>query len=419
MKNSKFILILSVLAAMLYSCNNELSFYEQYFTNQRARVNITFIGDFNKQQVTIKEIYKENLWSGSKNNLIDTLNYGEYRYSIYSKDGKLIFSKGFNNLFSEWRTVEEAKNTVKEFDESHWIPYPKDAVEFVISHRDKSTGNFTEIYREKIDPQSSTIKIPTPNKYQIDTIHYSGDVTKKVDLVFVAEGYSKEESAKYISDVKRLTSYLFSMEPYSSRKEDFNIWALKSFNNCSGETPLKSTFSTFGIDRYLTVPDHSDLGEILYNTHNDAIYILVNSPKYGGGGIYNYYSIGPSDHPLFGELFLHEFGHSFGGLADEYYSSQVAYEEFYNLNVEPWEPNITTLINFSNKWEDLIKKDTPVPTPNSTEYQDIVGLFEGGGYMTKGIYRPYFTCRMKENNAPGFCPVCINAINKVIDSYVK
>lgn len=419
MKNFRHIFIYILTIYILTSCVENKTLYETYFTDQRARINIVFQGDAYSQKASIKEIYKESVWSGSKNNLVDTLHYGEYRYSLYTKDGQLIFSKGFNNLFSEWRTIEQAKLTTNEFVESHWIPFPKQIVDFVLYYRDKSSGEFEELHRETIDPNSKNISIPKEFNYQIDTIQYSGNFSNKVDIVFVAEGYSHNESDKFKDDVNRATEYLFSMEPYSTRRSDFNVWALNSFNDQDDKTPLSSTFSTFGIDRYLTIPDHSSLGAILHNSHNDAVYILVNSSQYGGGGIYNYYAIGVSDHNLYGELFVHEFGHSFGGLGDEYYSSQVAYEEFYNLNIEPWEPNLTTRVNFSNKWESLINKETPIPTPNSYEYKNTIGLFEGGGYMSKGIYRPYLTCRMKENSAPDFCPVCIRAINKIIDSYVK
>lgn len=219
------------------------------------------------------------------------------------------------------------------------------------------------------------------------------------------------------------------IEPYRSRMSDFNIWAVESVSKESGpdiphndiwkNTALSSNFYTFRIDRYLTAPNQSIVAKAASNAQCDALYVIVNTEKYGGGGIFNFYGLSMSDHKFSAEVFVHEFGHSFAGLGDEYYSSEVAYDEFYNLKTEPWEPNITTNVNFESKWKDMIDPKTPVPTPNDVAYKDVVGLFEGGGYMSKGIFRPHLDCRMKTNTAGGFCPVCVRAINKMIDYYTK
>jgi len=403
--------------------------YEQYFTNERLRLDITFAGDLNTQSVFLENLHKEEFWSGSKKNLVDPFDYGDYYYKVFNSNNELIFSKGFNTLFREWRTTAEAKTTKRSFASSYWIPFPKEAVKVVFYERLKETGKLVELESFNIDPNDKLISMEVENDFKINKIIYNGVPSDKVDLLFIAEGYTQEQMDKFRADAERFAGYLFDIEPYKSRKEDFNIWAVESVSKDSGtdiphqniwkNTVLSSNFYTFYIDRYLTVSDQRGVASVASNAHCDAMYVIVNTEKYGGGGIYNFYGLSMADNRVAAEVFVHEFGHSFAGLADEYYTSEVAYEEFYNFNVEPWEPNITTLVDFSKKWEAMITTGAPIPTPNDESYKGVVGLFEGGGYMAKGIYRPVFNCRMKANNAESFCPVCTAAINRMIDYYAK
>jgi len=182
---------------------------------------------------------------------------------------------------------------------------------------------------------------------------------------------------------------------------------------------LNSSFYTFNLDRYLTTQDIKSVNDYAALVPHDNIVVLINSDKYGGGGVYNYYSGTTAGHKLSQKVFLHEIGHGFAGLADEYYNSTVTYDEFYPLDVEPWEPNITTRINFESKWKNMIGKNTPIPTPSEEKYNNTTGLFEGGGYSAKGIFRPETDCRMKSNSTAGFCSVCRKAIKEMIEFYIK
>ncbi|HEN20887.1 MAG TPA: hypothetical protein ENN86_02635 [Desulfobacteraceae bacterium] len=234
---------------------------------------------------------------------------------------------------------------------------------------------------------------------------------------------------KFHSDVKKLADILFEYEPFSDYKDKFNIWAVDAISAESGtdipgegiyrKTALNSSFYTFDLDRYLTTFDIKSVRDYAAVVPYDNIVVLINSERYGGGGMYNYYSGTTSDHVLTPQVFIHELGHGFAGLADEYYTSDVAYEEFYPFDVEPWEANITTLVDFESKWKDMIGSEIPVPTPPDDEYKDLVGLFEGGGYSAKGIYRPQMDCRMKSNEAASFCKVCQQALREMIEFYTK
>lgn len=390
--------------------------YTQNFTNERLRLDIVFAGDALVQDCFLEGLFKEPFWSGSQNSLTQDLNYGDYNYRIEDKSGKILFSKGFNNLFQEWRTTPEAKEIKRSFRGSYSIPFPKNRVNVIFSARSKADGLFYDISSFPIDPNDKQICIGTNNSYKVDTLLYNGNPSNKVDIVFIAEGYTAMEMDKFREDSRLFTKHLFDIEPYKSRKSDFNIWAVEAVSKDSGtdiphnniwkNTALSSSFYTFKIDRYLTAPDQSIVASAAANVPYDALYVIVNTDKYGGGGIYNFYGLSMASHQTTAEVFVHEFGHSFAGLADEYYSSDVAYEEFYNLSLEPWEPNITTLVNFEQKWSNMLESKE-------------AGIFEGGGYMAKGIFRPALECRMKSNNALNFCPVCTVSINKMIDHYTK
>ena len=245
----------------------------------------------------------------------------------------------------------------------------------------------------------------------------------------IAEGYTSSEMEKFRNDVKKLGNYLFNQAPFGKYKNNINIYGIEAVSGESGadvpgkgiyvNTALNSSYYTFDTDRYLTTQDIKAVNDYAAYAPHDQIIILINSSTYGGGGVYNYYTASTIDHKLSPEVIVHEFGHGFVGLGDEYGGGDVAYEEFYPLKVEPWEPNITTLVDFDSKWKNMIPAGVPVPTPNDPKYKNVTGLFEGGGYVDKGIYRSALDCRMRTNEAKGFCEVCQKAIEKMILFYIE
>lgn len=405
--------------------------YETYFTPDRLRIDLTFAGDASYQKIYLDGLVKECAWSGSKTNLIDTFNYGEYRLEVQTLQGEAIYSKGFNTLFQEWRTTADAVTTPQAFCSSYTIPYPKEKVVLKVYERVKATGVYSEIFSVGINPADKLISHEVANSWKVSSLMQNGDPATKVDLCFIAEGYTAQEMDKFRADARRFTEYLFTMAPYNRHKEDFNIWLVESVSEESGtdiphedvwkKTVANSNFYTFRSDRYLTAQNQKTICQIATAAPYDALYVIVNNEKYGGGGIYNFYGLSASNCKWAEEVFVHEFGHSFAGLGDEYYDSSTSYEEFYNIKIEPWEPNLTTLVNFESKWKDMLPSGTSVPTPPLSDPKDNVsmGVFEGGGYMAKGIYRPVMDCRMKTNQAQGFCPVCQRAIEKMIGYYCK
>jgi hypothetical protein len=403
--------------------------FDKYFTNKVLRFDFMLAGDYQKTLVYPVGMKEELFWAGSNTNLINPFNSGNFRYELFDLDGKkLIYSRSFSTLFQEWQTTAEAKTIERSYYEVATMPYPKEKVRFVLSKRDRN-GLFSELYETIIDPSSYFIRKENPVKVATTKIYDGGDPHTAVDLAFIAEGYTVNEMGKFRDDVKKMADFLFAEAPFSDFKNKFNIWAVEAISQESGtdipgeniyvNTALNSSFYTFDLARYLTTLDIKTVNDYAAAVPHDNIIVLINSNRYGGGGVYNYYSGTTTGNELSPKVFIHEFGHGFAGLADEYYSSAVTYDEFYPLNVEPWEPNITTRVNFESKWKKMIASDIPLPTPSEEKFKNITGLFEGGGYSAKGIYRPEQDCRMKSNGPKGYCSVCRNAVKEMIEFYIK
>lgn len=404
--------------------------YDDYFTSKSLRIDFLLAGDCTYQKVFIDKYSEEPIWAGTRTNLIPTFEYGEYQFRAYDKaSGTEIFRYGFSTLFMEWRSTLEAKSVPRAYPQVVTMPYPKNTIEVEFFERNKADGKWVSMLKNTIDPASMFISKEAKISYPRVKIVDGGASENKVDMVFVAEGYTKDQIAKFEKDVRFMVDYFFQREPYKSRKGDFNVWAVMSPSESVGpdnpgksywsRTPMASTFYTFGTDRYLTTSDYKAVRDVVWDVPTDAIFILTNTEVYGGGGIYNYYAMASSDNRYRGEVMIHEFGHSFAGLGDEYFDSETAYEDFYNLKVEPWEPNITTLVNFDAKWKKMLPAKTPIPTPVDIAQPRKLGVYEGGGYMSKGIYRPIDKCQMRVNTKDGFCPVCQQAISNAIDYFVK
>ena len=403
--------------------------FDKHFENKSLRIDFALSGNVDSQTAALQQLREEPVWGGPLKNLIEPFDYGGYNIKVYDKaSGELIYFRSFNTLFEEWRTTEQSGVETQSWTNSISVPYPKNEISVTISGRSRATMKFDPLLTLDINPSSIYINRDKLKENRVGKVQYSGDPSRKVDLVFLAEGYTKDEQSKFDADVKRFTDSLFQTHPFNTRKNDFNIWSVGLISEESGtdvsgkgvfrNTALNSGFYTFGVERYLTTPDMKSIRDAVWNVPCDAVFILVNTDIYGGGGMYNFYAIGTSDHPKTPSVFVHEFGHSFGGLADEYFSSEVAYDEetFYSLKVEPWEPNITTLVDFDSKWKDLLPSSTPIPTPADDEHIRKAGVYEGAGYLSKGIYRPMINCMMR-NYAP-FCPACSRAIAKMIDFFV-
>lgn len=398
--------------------------FNTYFENKSLRIDFALNGNAKEQSAALIGAREEPVWGGPKKNLVDQFNYGGYFVRVHdSATSQVIYSRGFNTLFEEWRTTEQANLEMQSWYNSISIPYPKQTIMLEVLGRNRKDNLFYELMWVAINPKSIFIDRSKLKENKIIQLQHKGDPNGKVDLVFLPEGYTAKETAKFVADAKRFMEALFKTPPFDKYRDDFNIWAVDVPSAESGvdipgkgifkNTAFNTGFYTFGIERYMTTRDMKAVHDALWNVPYDAVFILVNTEIYGGGGFYNYYAMGSANNAQTLNVFTHELGHSLAGLSDEYFSSEVAYsDDFYNLKQEPWEPNLTTLVNFSSKWSDLLPPGTPIPTPPEGN-EDRVGVYEGGGYQAKGIYRPMVHCMMRDFWP--FCPVCSRAIVKMVN----
>ena len=401
--------------------------FNEHFIDKSLRFDFYHVGDSSSEQIVFDELIEEPIWGGSKVNLVDKLNLGEYKVALFSKEGSEIYSKGFSTLFKEWQTTKEAKTRTRAYSGAVLMPYPKDEVTLKIYTRDEK-NEFAEIYKLEIDPNNYFIREGNHEKYDVEEIKVTGEPSKKYDIVFIPEGYTEGEMDKFIEDCTNLTKHLNEYSPFDELNSSFNFWAVKAPSEESicdipaediwGNTLLNSSYYTFDSERYLMTEDYQKVCDVASNAPYDQIYILANSKKYGGGAIFNFYSLTVTNDPNYKEIFVHELGHGLAGLADEY-AYDNTFEDLFPVGVEPWEKNITTLANFSSKWENDLMENTPVPTPKDSADVYKLGVYEGAGYVTKGVYRPSYNSIMRTLEVKEFNKICKDAIKEVVEFYSR
>lgn len=408
----KKLLIISILS-LIATCVNAQEFGE-YFEDRTLRLDYTFAGDVGRQEIYLDELVSLPRWYGRKHRLAELPLKGNGQITVRTlTDKEVIYRHSFSSLFQEWLATDEAKRVRKSFENVLLVPFPKAAVEITVEltdYHDKVVASLVHT----VDPSDILIRKagekPTPST----TLLQAADTTRCIHVAYVAEGYTAEEMDTFLNDCMTAMDALFEHEPFKQTKGRFNMIAVMPPSAESGtsepgkgiwkDTPLGSHFDTFYSDRYLTTLHLKKLHDVLAGTAYEHIIVLVNTDRYGGGGIYNSYNLTYAHGDNFRPVVVHEFGHSFGGLGDEYpYGDD---DPMYFADTEPWEPNLTTKANFTGKWEKLIEEGK-------------AGLVEGGGYLSKGVWRGFDNCRMRTNEEPEFCLVCQQALRRLIDFYTE
>ena len=443
----KRIIITSAAVALLAAVNvqaqdNAGGIFDNYLTDSTLRIDYIFAGDATSQEIYLDEMSASEGWAGRRVNMDKVPVAGNGCITLRdSASSKVLYRQTFSTLFQEWQTTEEATRIRKSFENVYLLPMPKKAATVTVelfSHRGVKNASFTH----PVDPSDILIRKMTPNPAPHKYLHRSGSPEECIDIAIVAEGYTAKEARLFYKDARAAVDALLEHEPFGKYAGRLNFVAVALPSEESGvtvplendwkRTPLSSGFSTFYMDRYLTTLRLKDLADRLQGIAYEHIIILANTDTYGGGGIYNSYTLTTAHHSGFRPVVVHEFGHSFAGLADEYYYDDM-YSPYYFPDVEPWEQNITTMADFNSKWADMMPanaaKDADgryLPTPpikdselwksiaEGADTEAIVGTYEGGGYLSKGVFRPYPDCRMKSNVGPMFCPVCQRAIERII-----
>ena len=401
--------------------------FHAYFNNYTLNIRCYHSGRLGVEYYSIDEIYGTKIWAGSKTNLLDNTNLGAHRIEIYlPKTNTLIYSHNYCSLFEEWQTTNEAKNSCGNFEEVLRIPYPQQEVDIVFLSRD-SVGGWFQVEKKRIEMFKVGMKDKKKvSKYKPYSLHIASEnVNKKLDVVIVPAGYTQKDSLKMVQDLELFTQQFFAKPPFSDSKDKVNIWGVCYFSEQTGipgldstlsnNTYLGVTYNTFGSKRYIMTRNVFNLNELIEDVPYDEIVIMCNSSVYGGGGIFNFYATSYVN-PKNGFVLTHEFGHTFAGLGDEYSENDIDVEGA-TQKIEPWQKNVTSLKDFSKKWQDMMDKNTPIPTPCTQEYEGKVGVYEGAAYVSKGLYRPYQDCLMRSDKP--FCPVCTREINKMLELYTK
>jgi hypothetical protein len=436
------------------------------------RLDYVHIGTDKEEHFALRGLVLEGPWPGSLLQTIDDTNFGSYFFEVRDlRTNHVLYSRGFSSIFDEWKDTSEAKERSRAFSESLRFPLPQAPVQVVLKRRDERNA-FREAWSLIVDPADPTIdRAGPPGTVAVWSIQKNGEPSEKVDLLLMGDGYTAAEMPKWHADARRLAEMLFSHSPFKERLSDFNVWAVDTPSEDSGvsrpsdgvykRSALGTAYDTFGSERYVLSFDNERIRRAASAAPYEFIEIAVNDRKYGGGGLFNQYATVAVDNAFTPYVFVHEFGHHFAGLADEYYTSEVAQQ--LREPSEPWEANVT-IDPRASKWRELISPGTPLPTPWAKEayetaqreiqgrrrqiraqgrpedemealfreerermtlllaqgpYAGAVGAFEGAGYRAKGYFRPRADCLMFGRDEVGFCPVCRRAIERIIDLYAR
>ena len=424
MKKFKNHTFLCVILVFLFT-NSYCQDFETYFDNKTLRIDYLHSGTLTDETIEFKNYWEKDEWQGSKNKLIDNSHFGSTLFSVYdSATNNLIFSKSYCTLFDEYRATEKGRQTRGDFEECVNMPKPKKTVQIMIETTSRRLEKKT-VFASYFNPETTKFSAMTKD-YEVLDLHTGGKTEECFNILIVPDGYAKDDIEKLKHDTQRAANYILGCSPFDSLSKHINIRAVAGISAEKGitdpnagifkNTLLSSSFNVIDVDRYLMCEKVWKLHEVADDAPYDAILILANTAKYGGGGIYNFYATvySDGDEKTLAYVTVHELGHSIAGLADEYYSSEVSVQDFFPLDVEPVEPNLTTLVDFDKKWKSMLAEETPIPTPSEETYKGVLGLFEGGGYCAKGVYRPWLNCTMKDKIYNNFCPVCKKIIENTI-----
>jgi hypothetical protein len=472
------------------AASNLTNDFDLYFSDATLRVDFVQFGDGTQEFVGLDRLIRQGVWAGPTRHLVDRFGYGRYAVKlVHLSTGAILFERGFDSYFGEYRTTEAARNGLaRAYHNTMLVPFPLQPVRLLIERR--AAGEEPEVlWSSIVDPESVEIATepPTPGATVVQA-HASSSPHRTLDIAVIGEGYRADEAALFRDDLARFASLMLSQRPYADFEDRIAIRGVHLPSAESGadepthgryrSTAVGMTFNSLGSERYMLTEQNRSLRDIAAHVPYDALVIMVNHTRYGGGGIYNSYCSFTAHNEWSGYLLLHEFGHSFAGLADEYYSSDVAYSDFYPPGTEPVEANITANVDRESlKWADLVAADTPLPTPwskerfdsvgaefqekrqrinaelaeavrngapadeiaaleqqqqelaeetagwteaflDDLEHADAVGAFEGAGYASEGLYRPMADCLMFRRGIQPLCRVCERAVVEVIRSSI-
>lgn len=417
--------VIMSLVALVASATDTVEF-AKWFADSTLRVDYALCADRGRVSAYRHGMRKIAGWAGRRHNLDTLALMGNGQVTMRSRiDGRVIYTQSFSTLMQEWLSTPEAKEDNGAWEMTALLPLPKDSVDIELTltdmRRDTIARCMTRYY-------PGDILVASRQTARVDSVYMVRSPREDaIDVVLLSEGYTVAERDSFLNHARVAVDEIMSYEPWRQSADRWNFVAVFTPSADSGvsvpakgqwlDTAFGSHFSTFYSARYLTTPRVWALHDAAEGVPYEHIIVLANTDEYGGGGIYNNYTLTAARNEWFRPVVVHEFGHSFGGLADEYFYDGDVMEDSYPQDIEPWEPNITTLVDFGSKWRYLLDDSVPVPTPPAQMGKYPVGVYEGGGYSAKGVYRPAFECRMRNNSYPTFCGACASALTRLIDFY--
>lgn len=439
----KKVYILTAIMATLLSCGTQKNastvapiagkkiVYNDLFTGKTMRFDFHHAGNSTTEQYFFDRVIREGMWAGSEVSLINPFDYGEQHFRIVDvATGEVIYKNNYCTLFNEWQTTPEATTSERSFPESVIFPEPKSNYTIEFYARNKVTKEWEKRYSQTVNVADYNI-VPGKTPYESVDIHIGGNIANSLDIVLLPDGFTADEKYKFLASCHMWSDALFKYAPFTQNKHRINIRAVWAPSNEKGiskpgtgkwvDNLLGTRFFTFNSERYQMTEEFQKVRDVAACAPYESIFILTNTNKYGGGGIYNFYGLGSAGETgKTGEVYVHEFGHSLMGLGDEYIEKGNTVSALYPEGKEPWEANLTRFVDFNGKWEKKIEEGTPIPTvaeKGTTEKDWKIGAYEGGGYLEKGIYRGWPECMMKALTE--FCPICQEAIIKYLDYICK
>ncbi len=402
--------------------------FDSYFMDQTLKLEYYHIGKKGEEKIEINTFYKGGDWNGTRNQLLEPARYGDMLIEVFdSISNTLIYSRSYSCLFGEYVATEKADTMEGKFEEVVLIPYPKNTILYKFTSFNRKQVP-TIIYSGSFNPKE-TKTLSYTKEYKVKKLHKGGDPKKCLDILFIPDGYSENDKQQLAYDMKKFSSYIIECSPFSEYLDQININGIEAYSYESGitdpnadvyrNTVLNCSYNSLDLDRYLMCLNVFKMHNIAEDAPYDIIIVICNSPKYGGGGIYNFYCTVNNKGEYSDYVIVHELGHLLAGLGDEYYTSDVSVRDYYPEGIEPVEPNLTTLVAFEKKWKQQMDPETPIPTLDTKQYNKVLGVYQGGGYVAEGVYRPWQNCTMKEKLYNNFCPVCTKTILETIQYYSK
>ena len=349
--------------------------FDAYFIDKTMRVDYFHSGGLGSEILSLDQVVSDGAWAGSRTRLVDDLNLGKYLFEVIERrTNRVIYSRGFASIYGEWETTPESRAGLSHVSRVAAVSL----AETPGPGRAEQAGPRQQLPRDLVDGRRPGLAFRQPDRSGPDGRCVAaprewpalGKGRPARDRRGVHRGGGLQVSRRRAAAGRCAVRGGAVQEPAVGFQRLGSGLAIRGVGRQPPRaaqfrrTPLSAEYNIFDSERYLLTYDNRALRDAASAAPYEFLEILVNEEQYGGGGIFNFQATAAADTGFAEYVFVHEFGHHFAGLADEYYTSDVAYETGAAHHPEPWEANVTALHDpMTLKWGDLVEADTPLPTP--------------------------------------------------------